>query len=615
MCKDIDNGDVTTFTRPDLNPLSFVTYSKQVTAWVGHNILGFDLWAINKLVKGVKIDARSCIDTLVISRLFNFGIDGGHSLEAWGRRLGKHKGDFKDFSQLSDEMIEYCKQDVEVTYDLFKMFEPHLSKLEWKKSLRTEHDMAVLCQELHNNGFTFNLERGKEIYDELSGILEELSGRIQSAFLPRSKLVSEVHPKLTKSGTLSRTDFRWLESGDLTPFSAGCPFSRVKWVEFNPGSPTQIVERFNEFGWKPYEKTDGHIECERELRRCRDKKRRAELNEKLEEFKVYGWKVSEGNLETLPEDAPEAAWLLVKWRFLEKRRQTLEEWFTAYSQNTSRIHGRFTHIGAWTGRMAHSNPNMGNVPSTNSKYNSTELKQLAKHYGSSMRSLWCVPKGRRLVGVDADAIQLRILAHYMNDPEFTEALVNGKKELGTDAHTLNALKLGIGKERRDNAKTWIYAWLLGAGLDKQSKILHTTLEGARESNDNFLLGYPGLSALKHEVIPSDASRGYFVGLDGRLVKCNSDHLMLAGYLQGGESTVVKMATLRADKIFKKEKVPVKIVNLVHDETEWECVDDDDVANYVALVMKESFVKIGEDLGLRCPLLGTSKMGYTWYDVH
>lgn len=626
VCREIDTSIVHTFVRPDLNPDPFLAFAKKVTVWIGHNFIGYDRVVINKLVSGINIEYTNCLDTLVCSRLFNFDVEDGHSLAAWGNRLGCPKTEFKEFDEYEDpekerdrlkRCVSYCVDDTFTNREMFLFLEKHIYNPIWRDALRLEHDTAYLCVVLNKNGFYFNYESAQDVYSEINKNLLSLAERISDAFPPRPRLVRHIVPRSTKAGTISRVDFRWCTSGDLTPYSVGAEFSLIEWEEFNPGSPQQVVERLNQFGWRPFEKTKGHIQAERDARRCRNREEYERVHvPRLEHFQTYGWKVSEENLDTLPDDAPEPARLLVQWRFLEKRRQTLDEWFQAYNPTTNRIHGRFNHIGTWTGRMSHSNPNMGNVPSVNSKYNSQELKDLAKYYGTKMRSAWCVPNGRRLVGVDADGIQLRVLAHLMDDKDFTEALVNGKKENGTDAHTLNAIKLGIGPKRRDNAKTFIYAWLLGAGLDKIAKILDTNREGAEIAYENFLNGYPALRRLKEVTIPEDQARGFIYGLDGRLVKLPKEgHFgtILGCYLQNGESLVMKRAT----QLWQKQLTDIDylLVNFVHDEWEVEVEDNDDVANFVAETMKESIKQTGIDFKLKCPLLGSSKIGYNWYDVH
>lgn len=556
----------------------FATFAQKVSGWIGHNIIGFD-WAVLDRLAGVSIPRDKVMDTLVISRLLNAGIPGGHSLEAIGERLGYPKASFSDFSQYSKEMEEYCIRDTLVTLKFFRSIEQYLYSSQWKDSLRLEHEIAFICEEMKANGFHFNFKEAQKLYQEISAKVETLSNILSSSFPPKTSLVREITPKATKHGTISKVDFRWTD--DLTPYQAGCPFSLIEWVPFNPGSPKQVVERLNEAGWSPYEKTKGHIQAERECN-----------HEKLAHYAVYGYKVSEENLKTLPKDAPEAARKLVEWLTLNNRRVVLETWFKAYDEASQRIHGTFTPIGAWTHRMSHSNPNMANIPAGDNLY------------AHEMRALWGVPKGKLLVGVDADGIQLRVLAHYMNDPEFTKALVDGKKEDGTDAHTLNMQALGPVCKDRDTAKTFIYAWLLGAGIAKVAQILNCKNNEAKEAVTSFLNRITGLKYLKEEVIPRDANRGYFIGLDGRAVICDSEHLMLAGYLQNGESVIMKRANVLWRNRLLKEKIPFKQVDFVHDEWQTEVPDDLELATYIAKIQADSIRQVGEDLKLNCPMAGS-----------
>lgn len=571
----------------------FRSFAKKVSGWIGHNIIGFDRAVLERLA-GVSIAPETVMDTLVISRLLNAGVLGGHSLEAIGERLGYPKISFSDFSKYSLEMEEYCIRDTLVTLKFFKSVEAYIFSKQWKDSLRLEHDIAFICEEMKANGFHFNFKEAQKLYQEISAKVETLSNILSSSFPPKTSLVREITPKATKHGTISKVDFRWTD--DLTPYQAGCPFSLIEWVPFNPGSPKQVVERLNEAGWSPYEKTKGHIQAERECN-----------HEKLAHYAVYGYKVSEENLKTLPKDAPEAARKLVEWLTLNNRRVVLETWFKAYDEASQRIHGTFTPIGAWTHRMSHSNPNMANIPTSielPKNRTPTALELINFEFNPRMRALWGVPKGKLLVGVDADGIQLRVLAHYMNDPEFTKALVDGKKEDGTDAHTLNMTALGPVCKDRDTAKTFIYAWLLGAGIAKVAQILNCKNNEAKEAVASFLNRITGLKYLKEEVIPRDANRGYFIGLDGRAVICDSEHLMLAGYLQNGESVIMKRANVLWRNRLLKEKIPFKQVNFVHDEWQLEVPNDQELALYIANILADSIRQVGEDLNLNCPMAGS-----------
>jgi DNA polymerase I len=259
-----------------------------------------------------------------------------------------------------------------------------------------------------------------------------------------------------------------------------------------------------------------------------------QIDPRGEKFLRYGWQCNEMNLSTLPEDAPEGGRNLAEWLTLEGRRSSLEEWIK-HVKDDGRIHGRFTHIGAWTGRMAHSAPNQANIPAAFHGTPKTAVETVKSEYDGRMRCLWTVEDGNYLVGTDAEGIQLRILAHLMKSDEYIHAIVSGRKEDETDIHNVNRKALGISHVTRDMAKTFIYAFLLGAGVAKVATILKVNQREAGEAIDNFMNSIQGLSDLKKKVIPHVAKRGWFRGLDGRKVPVPSEHKALAGMLQNGEA--------------------------------------------------------------------------------
>lgn len=572
-----------------------------------HNGLGFDYWAIKRLIPAWPRYYNCVFDTLVLSRLLNYDIAGGHSLEAWGHRLESPKIEFDDYSKISDELVTYCTQDVELTGKLYAHLTSQIDLEQWQTAIDIENSCAYLCQIMKQTGFAFDIEGARSLHTKIKDRLSILDKDIKDAFPPKTVLLREITPVATKYGTLHKKDFKWIAqrpdgSIDLSPYSVGAPFSLVKFVPFNPGSTSQIIERLNKAGWKPTDKTKGHIAFERAYQRLpqAEKARRAA---ELAEWQTWGWKVSETNLETIPEDAPKATQLLRERLILDRRRSTLEEWFAAYDPTDGRIHGTINHIGAWTHRCSHNNPNLANIVSTD------------KLYGHEMRAFFRAPEDRWLIGVDADGIQLRILAHYMDDPKFTEALINGKKEDGTDAHSLNRRALGTVCASRDVAKTFIYSWLLGAGTGKTAEILGCSIGQAKTARSSFLSFYPGLQRLREVLIPQDARRGFFVGLDGRLVPCDSEHLMLSGYLQNGEAVIMKKAMSIWYPKLKDIGVDFKLVDFVHDEWVIETRRCIATATYILKVVTNSIRQAGGALNLKCPMKGNGQIGRNWAEVH
>jgi DNA polymerase-1 len=331
----------------------------------------------------------------------------------------------------------------------------------------------------------------------------------------------------------------------------------------------------------------------------------------LEHYQKYGWMVSEKNLQTLPETAPQAAKDLTKWLTLAGRQQSLTEWLGCVNPTDSRIHGKFWHIGAWTQRMSHSSPNQANIFSAFSGEPKTPVEEIKAKYDYYLRDLWQAEPGKWLVGTDAEGIQLRILTHYMKSETWKKAILAGKKEDETDIHSMNKKALGSVCRDRDTAKTFIYAWVLGASIPKVAEILNCTVKQASAANNQFLDSFPELRKLKQHKIPTDASRGYFIGLDGRKVQCNSEHLMLAGYLQNGEATIMKHANVLWRKNVTR---PYKQVDFVHDEWQTECNTEED-ANWIGLQQAIAIADVGQKLNLFCPLTGRYEIGRTWASTH
>ena len=331
-------------------------------------------------------------------------------------------------------------------------------------------------------------------------------------------------------------------------------------------------------------------------------------------FAKYGWTLSEANLSTLPEEAPEGGKRLAEWLTLEGRRSSLVEWL-GHCGDDFRIHGRFTHIGAWTGRMAHSAPNQANIPAAFHGTPKTAVEEVKAKYDGDFRSLWCVPDGCYLVGTDAEGIQLRVLAHLMKSEEYVYAIVSGKKEDETDIHNLNRKALGMSHVTRDMAKTFIYAFLLGAGNAKIAQILKVNTKEAAQAVDNFMESIQGLAQLKKKVIPHLAKRGWFRGLDGRRVPVPSEHKTLAGMLQNGESVIMKHSALSWVRKANNMGLDFKLVTWPHDEWQTEIRGTYQEAELLGSIQRQSIVDTGVKFDMLCPLAGSTDIGKNWKDTH
>jgi len=591
----------------------FNEYAKSVDLWVAHNGLSFDVPVVNRLL-GTGIKEDRVVDTFVVSRLVNYSGYNTHSLDELGASLGEPKTKFNDWSCLSQEMIDYCIQDVVVNEKIYNHYKRFIWSEDWKDAMRLEHDMVLVNNDMSKNGFLFDIPRAKQLLSSIKLRLAELENIFQQVWPPEIEEVNRIKFRAKQDGTPFKSVTDAYEKYPSVVLD-GDELSCGDYVAFKPGSAKDRIEKLWESGWSPTEKTKTHFKFDREGKAGswwgKTKLTEALVQEKKEHFAFYGWTVGETNLLTLPEDAPEGAKRLAEWLTLEGRRSSLEEWLGCVAED-SRIHGKFWNIGAWTHRMSHSAPNQANIFSPFHGEPRNAVEQVKADYDRDLRALWCTDKV--LVGTDADGIQLRILAHYMQSETYSEAILNGVKENETDIHNLNRRALGLNSITRDDAKTFIYAWLLGAGTSKIASILRVGASQARGAMENFLESIPELGELKRGRIPADARRGYFTGLDGRKVVCDSDHLMLAGYLQNGEAVAMKRWIRDWRQMATEAGLWFRQVDFVHDEVQVEVETKEDAKTLIEIQQK-AMEKVSFDLNLFCPLTVSGDIGYDWSQTH
>ena len=299
--------------------------------------------------------------------------------------------------------------------------------------------------------------------------------------------------------------------------------------------------------------------------------------------------VDESVLETI--DLPEAK-AVSEYLMLQKRYAQVHSWLDHVNEDTGRVHGRVISNGAVTGRMTHQNPNMAQIPAS------------SKPYGTECRSCWTVPSGTKLVGFDASGLELRMLAHYMNDKEFTNVL------LREDVHTRNQMAAGLAN--RDQAKTFIYAFLYGAGDAKIGTIVGGSARDGAGLKERFLRNTPSLESLRERVVRA-SGRGYIRGLDGRRLHVRSGHAALNTLLQAAGAIVMKKALVILDKYAKEWELDYKFIGNIHDEVQTEVREAH--ADKFGWLGVECLKAAGIEFGLRCPLDGEYKIGTTWAETH
>lgn len=549
----VKDGEMVTLEMPTQKDVEELL--EGVTEVIGHNIIRYDIPVVKRLL-GITFDDLKITDTLVMSRLYNPSLEGGHSLGKWGERLKFPKGDYNDWSALTPEMVEYCKQDVRVTERLYEVLSERLDPF-GTESIDLEHRVQTEISTQIDNGWLLDQRKAFDLIATLQEKKYELEETVLQTFRPLATFVKTIKPKIKKDGSLSAVGLKFL--GESWVDVAG-EFSRIDYPEFNLGSRQQIGRYLQRFGWKP------------------------------EKFTEKGQAIVDESVLATVTDIPEAQ-LIAEYLLVQKRIAQVQSWIEAL-EDDGRVHGNVNAIGAVTGRMTHSTPNMAQVPAVYSPY------------GEDCRSCWVVPEGHKLVGIDASGLELRMLAHYMGDDKYTHEILNG------DIHTANQTAAGL--PSRDQAKTFIYAFLYGAGDAKIGSVVGGSSHDGKRLKAKFLENTPALAELRDRVSTA-ANRGYLRGLDGRRLWIRSEHAALNTLLQSAGAVVMKKALDIFVEYAAKWKLTYKLVGSIHDEYQIEALEKD--AKNVGYLMVESIKAAGVHFNMRCPLDGEYKIGNNWAETH
>jgi DNA polymerase I-like protein with 3'-5' exonuclease and polymerase domains len=240
--------------------------------------------------------------------------------------------------------------------------------------------------------------------------------------------------------------------------------------------------------------------------------------------------------------------------------------------------------------MSSSNPNLQQVTASN------------KEYGPEMRALFTVPEDKVLVGADLSGLELRCLAHYMNSDNYTKELLTG------DIHVVNQKLAGL--KTRDTAKTFIYAFLYGAGDAKIGSIVGQGSNVGKRIKEQFLKNTPSLAKLR-KAVGRASDKGYLKALDGRHIRVKSEHSSLNFLLQSAGAIIAK----RAWEIFHilADDFDYKQLGVIHDEIQLECRPED--AEAIGYLIVDAMETTTEYYKLNCPMTGTFKIGRNWNDTH
>jgi len=536
---------------------------------IGHNIICFDLPALKKLY-GLEVSAE-IFDTLNACRLIwpdvletdaklkqiPTPLYGKHSLEAWGTRIGHKKGDYgatTDWKSWSLPMQKYCENDVELNVKLYRKIQ---AKNYSKRALDLEMEFQDIIAQQERNGVCFDKAAAMKMYYQLRKDCDKFKADLQEMVGP---IVKE-------------TPFIPKRDNKTKGYKKGVTFIKRSYSDFNCGSRTQIAEfLIKKYKWEPKEFTPtGRPKCSSDIIGKLPYEEAGIIAKYLTANKLLGM-LGEGD----------KAWLRL--------------------ERNGRLYGRMITNGTVTGRCSHQDPNLGQVPNTHA------------FLGAECRQLFKSSPGKVLVGADAKAIELRMLAHFLHpydNGDYAKEILNG------DIHCKNQASAEL--PTRDTAKRFIFAMCYGAGDEllgsiidpKASREIHQR-KGTR-ARIMFYRNIPAFEKLKRNVEHTAKTRGHLIGLDGRHLPIRESYRALNTLLQSSGAITMKMANCIFWRMIKERKLAVWQVLQVHDEISIECAPE--IAQEVSDLLVDAIILAGEEFKLSIPLDGESKIGKNWMECH
>lgn len=598
---DVDTEEVTYWLEGDLGWKEVLDNAELI---IGHNVLGFDLFAIEKLF-GYKLP-KSCKvhDTMLMSQVLDYKRFGeqGHSLKQWGIFLGDHKGDFTDFSKYSEEMLDYCIQDVRLLAKIYsfltKEFETK-SKFNNKLGLylQAEHHVLRWASLARLHGWPFDLEAAKELEKRLMLELEKaytaLNSKLGTRAVPVDKVKGEVEakkPKWTRDGFYDQHTARWFGVNPCSGYEGEermieGPYCRIEFKPLSLDSVTDVKLFLYRNGWQPTEWN-------------------YKFNEETQKKEKTSPKITEDSLEFLGGDGK----LYLEFLTAKSRHSVLKTWISN-TDSEGNLHGDCITIGTPSMRSRHNI--IVNVPSSDSAW------------GPEMRLLFKCKPGWKLIGCDSAGNQARGLAHYLKNADFTDILLNGDIHQ-YNANILTAVLKGMGVDyevKRSQAKRILYAFLFGASGGKLWSYIFGGLdiENGNRLKEGFLKAVPGFSELVdnlkkyfNKTKKENKGYGYIPSIAGNRVYVDSNHKLLVYLLQSCEKVTCSAAAMLTMQRLEEEGIPYIPCIMMHDEIDFQVPEE--FAERAAAIGKQAFADGPKLFGIDI-MDGDAKIGYNWYDVH
>jgi len=510
-------------------------------------------------------------------------LKGKHGLAAWGEFLGEPKITFNDFSKYSDEMLTYCKQDCIVNEQVFKRVMHEVKTWAEKypnypRALRMEHNMAAYTAKQVENGWLFDFDKCQELIDTITGEMLAIEMAVEPFLGDIVKLIDKEpkKPQYKRNGEYTATSARVMSEylgytvdpkDALTnpPMKPGELFQRQSVTPATMGQQDSVKAyleklgiKWTEWNWK---KEGGEFV-----------KGKPKLNDK--DIRKIGH--------------PHAD-MIADYYTLRSRRSILQGWMEQ-SNGDGRLRGDVMDLGTATGR--HSHKIIANIPNGNAVY------------GKEIRELFICPEDKVIISADGASYQIRLLAHYLKDQDYTDTVLNG------DAHQRHADIAGVD---RKTAKPLFFAIIFGAGAAKCAAIIKGSPNEGKVARDKLINGIPNFSRLIEKVQDVAKLNGWIPGIDGRKVYSEEPYKAINYLIQSTEAILMKNTIVSINKAFEDNNIPYKQLLMYHDECSWEI--DPINAKRCEHIIRHYFREAPKQLGVNIMEAGDVKVGRDYYEVH
>lgn len=564
---------------------------------IGHNICSFDLPALKKLVPNFKLHSEATIiDTLLLGCILDPEA-GILSLENWGEKLGiEQKVQHEDWSVYTHGMGRRCQSDCRINEKAFQ----HLANKEHyalvAEALNLEQQVALIHASQSQYGVKFDIPKAIAFMKQLDKEKAQVEERVVKAgpwkgIIPavakkrQEEYRSETHDGIwpwRKDGAYTKVTERWFE-GTKLPEGA---YNKVTFEPFNPNNDEEVREVLLGLGWRPTE-----------WNTVRDKM--------TGEVRVTSPKLTEDSFHTLPEGLGQD---IALFNTLSHRRSwLLGKKKTSGALTKIRSDGRISSqaftCGTNTSRYRHQGA-VCNIPRVTTKY------------GREMRELFCVPKGRKQVGVDLSGIEARMLAHFLLNGNYTKAKETAALILSPDKkndfHSFNAKQWGVS---RDIAKNTLYALMYGAGNKKLAITAGKPESYGAKLKRDFYKAHPGIKELIADLETAYDRKRWIKGIDGRPLYIRQKNRLLNTLLQNAATIVFKRWMVELAQWSMRSEVKGKVSQIIayHDELQFECSPE--IAAQWADVCEGAAERIGRKMKLKIPIAAEGKIGMNWGDCH